>query len=697
MAGKRQHYVPRFLQRGFLHDPQEEAERTWLHRRGAQTRLVGIRDVGVSEYFYSKLRADGAATLDDLIMAIEGGLAGELSAFRATPVGEPIDSGAAAQLTTHLMLRTAHVRSVFAQGAAQVLDGAASLFTDPTAVREHLGVDKLGGPTAFDNALDEAMQKLPLEALSFPRPLARRIVSFMARENFDALYDEHGPMIARVIAQVSKEIPVWIRDAHNRALETTKGGRWEEDLAELSWCIHATVGAVLPDCVVLAREAGHDFTPFLLSEREKIELVILPFAHDRLLVGSRNLNVPIAVEALNAASAACSDSFFISRCAADGAGLSPLIGQRSAIVIETSVSDALSPFQRTRRVGANRNPVEARVTEIETVSSFSFSLSCLGFADADKVAQLGEIVNAIVQEMSRGMPLSTLDGITFAVDYPAAVEGVDRGDPALSAAQSRPREYGRAVAKQVSVVRNGASKTHIVLDSVIADGLVSDDQGDRARAVHIIVTMLAGLAHATRYESQLKDATAVPPDEVVRFLYQSASAAPGSYFAARESAFADPNAGERYATLVRDSLASARQTIDKARLAYRNSSDMDALLGVALPQISFVLTHAAEWLGHRDGLPDQDEFPGASLPVDLKAYELHHWLELFGRDLRNLFDAAGQFTSARIFALGRHVERLLWTVQICPWPMEDGSPYVTVPFGNDAALLEAAQGSQSVD
>ena len=64
MAGKRQHYVPQFLQRGFLHDPLEEAERTWLHRRGAKPRLVGIRDAGVGEYFYSKLGAVGVASLD---------------------------------------------------------------------------------------------------------------------------------------------------------------------------------------------------------------------------------------------------------------------------------------------------------------------------------------------------------------------------------------------------------------------------------------------------------------------------------------------------------------------------------------------------------------------------------------------------------------------------------------------------------
>ena len=53
MAGKRQHYVPRLLQRGFLHDPSEKAERTWLHRRGVDAELVGIRDIGTEDWFYS--------------------------------------------------------------------------------------------------------------------------------------------------------------------------------------------------------------------------------------------------------------------------------------------------------------------------------------------------------------------------------------------------------------------------------------------------------------------------------------------------------------------------------------------------------------------------------------------------------------------------------------------------------------------
>ncbi|MFO3796916.1 MAG: hypothetical protein ACK8QZ_06475, partial [Anaerolineales bacterium] len=145
MAGKRQHYVPRFLQRGFLDDPNHKAERTWFHRRNSQAQLVGITAVGVGEYFYSKLRSDGEKTLDDMITEIELKLLPDFLALKRLPVNQPIDSQVAARLTTHLMLRTAHLRSVFEQGASKVFDAAIPLFTDPEVVRNQLDLDKIGG------------------------------------------------------------------------------------------------------------------------------------------------------------------------------------------------------------------------------------------------------------------------------------------------------------------------------------------------------------------------------------------------------------------------------------------------------------------------------------------------------------------------------------------------------------------------
>jgi len=381
---------------------------------------------------------------------------------------------------------------------------------------------------------------------------------------------------------------------------------------------------------------------------------------------------------LNIACAACSSSFFISRGPQEDSDFSELIGQRSAVVIQATVRDALVDLRTSGEVIEQGKTEKVCHVDTGTAEPFSFSLTCVDFGDARGVSKLGEILQVIVLETSRSMPLSTLDGITFASDYSTAVANLDRGDAALSAAQSVPRTYGVAVAKAIDVKRDGALKTHLVMAASIADLLLSQREEDQSMAVHMVVSMLSCSAHVVLFESQLGKPSTVALDRVNEFLYQAAAPAPLRYFSAKHSAFADPHAGERYAALVRDSLDAARIAIGQAKLAYAADADMDALLRVALPQISFVLCHVAEWLGHRDGLPNQDEFPGVSLIVDLQARDLIRWVELLGRDLRVLYDGEGQFTHANLVAFAGHVERLLWTVQLFPWPTDDGLVFVNV-------------------
>lgn len=688
MAGKRQHYIPRFLQRGFLAAPLQDAERTWLHMRSTEAKLVGIRDVGVRENFYSKLAADGATTLDDLITASESGLDVDLTAIKRAPVGTNIDPEVAARLATHLTLRTAHVRSIFKEGAMQILEQVAGLGSDIGRLRDYLGVDEpdpAGTPAKF---VDEVMKALQLRSLTLPFPLMQRVVAFSIRERFDVFSEQYKPMISQAFAEMRKGIPSAVRDGHNKALVTADQSRWEKELATLSWQTHSISGAVLPDCIVLAREVGGAFTPLLLSEWERVDLVVLPIAHDRLLVGSAITNADIAIASINEASASCSDSFYISHQASDEAGLSSLIGQRCAQAIGASVDEAISALRHIKVARTGRPPPERRIVEIESLGLFTFSLTCLDFADAETAARLGDVLKVIVQEVGRDMPLSRMDGITFAADYASALDRLDRGDPALGIDRSQSRGYGRAVAKCVRVVRGGESKQHIVFDAIIAQDLLTCDTDGLASAIHIVVSMLANVAHSVLYETKLEEIPMAPVDSVVRLLHHSVSTAPGMYFAARESAFSDPKAGAHYADLTRDSLTAAIKVIRTARLTYRLSNDLDGLLEAALPQISFVLSHVAQWLGHRDGLPSQDAFPGSSLPDDMKVLDLDLWLELFGRDLRCLYDIDGQFTSANIFALDSHVERLLWMVQIFPWPTQDGALYVSVPMGNDERFLD---------
>lgn len=676
MAGKRQHYIPRFLQRGFLAERTDDAERTWLHRRGSRARLVGIRDVGVGEFFYSKLSVIGNETLDDLITSIEGDIHVDLQRIQQASRGNVVDPKVSARITAHLTLRTAHVRSIFQQGTAQVLDQVSAVVADSDQLRELMELDSVSMGCALA-AIEEELNSSPLGQL-LPRTLARRAMAFYIRESFNEIHTSQMPMISEFVAKLVKALPTVVRDGHNKALLTAKTTQWEANLAQLSWRTYSVVGAILPDCIALAQSGADSLIPLTLREHQIPDTIILPIAHDLLLVGSRGEPIELEIGEINAASAACSDSFFIARSSCDSADLSNLIGQGSSIAIKKAIAEAMSAIRLRDSLHPSGETAMAPLAPAKQSSNFNFSLTCSGFSDNETATKLGVVIQAVTQEMSRDLPLSQLDGITFAADYAVALEDLDRGDPTLQADKTRPLTYGQAIAKCVHVMRNGNRKEHLVLDACIAQGLLDANDETRAWALYVIVSMLANVAHSALYEQRLPAIPEVPPDIISTRLRIASSTCPGKYFAARTSAFADINAGERFATLCLDSLLSAQLEIRSARQVYLADQGMDQLLDVALLHVSFFLGHAAEWLGHRDGLPAQESFPGSLLPERLKLQGLCDWLDLFGRDLRRLYDADEHFITENIFALSRHVERLLWTMGMFPWPTADGGLYVTL-------------------
>lgn len=692
MAGRRQHYIPRFLQRGFLAACLDGKERTWLHRRGAAPKLVGISDVGVSEYFYSRPSNDGVRTLDDRITEIESSILVDLENLKTAKVGIEVDSRVAARLVAHLTFRTAHVRSTFTQGAMLALNHVAAHVSDNENMRKELGVDGVPPGKERLSVVDMALSAMPDAVAALPSELSRRLVSFYVRERFDELYERDKPQLVQALSMLGQGLSKSIEDSHRKVLNQLDLSAREEALAAFSWKTQAVSGALLPDCIALVRESGEAYTPYLLGNWDCVDCVVLPISHDRLLIGSKTDVGEIPISVVNEASANCSDNFFISRHPEHGASLGSLIGQRCIQVIAAQVNNAVSGLNSAAEETEKTSTASEGLNGFRSPKEFSFTLTCVGFGDEDGAATaLGHIMKTIVVEVGRDMPLSGLDGVTFAVDYRAALDQLDRGCTGLGIGESQSRDYGYAVAKCVQVVREGTVKDHIVLDASIAHGLLQEQSEGRDIAIHLMVNMLSHVAHSTLFEVRFQGKSAVPSDDTSRLLHRCVAALPGMYYAARQSAFAMPIAGERFAALTLDSYNSAREAIRSARLAYRLNNDLDGLLELALPRISFVLEHAAQWLGHRDGLPSQDEFPGMSLTESLRSFDLDHWLELLGRDLRLMYSTEDQFTAENIFALGRHAERLLWTVQIFPWPLPEGGTYVTIPMGNDEQELEALQ------
>lgn len=300
------------------------------------------------------------------------------------------------------------------------------------------------------------------------------------------------------------------------------------------------------------------------------------------------------------------------------------------------------------------------------------------------------LVQAAVYELSLQMPLEALDGITFALDYSGTVARFDRGDDALPPDPSQDRDYGTAVAKCLTVIRDGQRKHHLVFGTQVALMLASPDETEIRDGLHILASQLGHVVHDVAYQWPFEARHERYPDATTALLYPASATLPGQYFTARAAAYAAPSAGARYAELFRDAMASARQAIDTARLRYRVDGNLDALIAIALRAVNHAMGHTAQWLGHREGLGGESE-DGGLMSETVASLELRQWLTLLGDDLRQLYDLGEDFPTARVFALTRHVERVFWTFQMFPWLTEDGHSYVTVPMGNDAAILDAVE------
>lgn len=689
MSGKRQHYIPQLLQRGFLATVSDDAERTWLHRRNAEPRLVSIRDIGVEEYFYSRPTSDGSPTLDQFITGLESGfLSEEVQGMRRLRAGDAVDAHLAAKVVVHLVTRTNQVRAILTQAMETLSNTAALHFADAETFRDLLGFDHPMPSPLLSETLRQTLDALPLHQHGIPRQLAERILMFMAREQLPELVARNAKSLRPAFGDYIKRMSSQVRDSHNASLELPDArNRSVQRLSEFDWRIEVTEVAILSDGVALAVEDGSGYVPYTLARHAAVNALVMPLTTDRLLVGRRDLTVDVDLERYNEAAAACSGSFFVCAGPRERA-LRESIGTRSYEAIRTLSDQAIQRFRAQTLPEEHEAQMVGASEEIEAgPSSFALNMTFIGVESEAVAYQIGSVTKATIQEMARHLPLYNLDGLTFAANFVEALAKLDRGCVSLSPTKPTSLDHAKGVAMAVEVVRESKPKKHIVVDLGFAADLISGDSTAQQTVLGVLVKMLASVAHATLYKGSLGNA-ALPPDAVSRLIHSAASSAPELYFTARESAFVAPDMGQIYAQLVVDGFAHARDVVTKERLRYRVTYDLDGLLRVSLTCVKAILEQAANWLGHRDGVPEGAKFKGDDLPDRPGLQDLKAWLELFGRDLRAIYGSSSrQLDHRRLYALDSHVERLLWMFQILPWTTDDGAAFVSVPYGDDIRRL----------
>jgi len=305
MAGKRQHFMPQFLQQGFASRVRNDETYTWVFRKGALPFEANITKVGVESEFYNE---DEDTEADDLITKDEAiKFAGLVRAIRD---GEPssLSDPRLPQLIAHLEIRTRHLRQNF----IRMSDIAGSwlfnsMSSDGDTFADSLKRYCLEDPSWLRRSFSERPE-LPRELREYITEHYESLIS----ETIDQLRPELPNRAAELKLILLDEMRQWIKSKHLEALKQPialeQRVQYYKNLAYT--ILQTNEPLILGDSIVLFQVDGpRPYRPFF-DGIDALNAVYLPLTPERVLIGARPSFVPVTTD-LQKAIARCSLELFI--------------------------------------------------------------------------------------------------------------------------------------------------------------------------------------------------------------------------------------------------------------------------------------------------------------------------------------------------------------------------------------------------
>ena len=162
MSGKRQHFIPRFLQRGFVSHTVGDEAFTWVYRKEGHPFNTNIKNVGVESAFYTQ---ENDAVADDLITEAEGPLSNLVEKLLSSPPGA-ISDPYLPSLIAHLEVRTRHLRQCYLQSAEYIMSQFVDFIADGDSFVESFTRKLRNDPSKIQEMLSEELAKKGLPPIT---------------------------------------------------------------------------------------------------------------------------------------------------------------------------------------------------------------------------------------------------------------------------------------------------------------------------------------------------------------------------------------------------------------------------------------------------------------------------------------------------------------------------------------------------
>lgn len=307
MSGKRQHFIPRFLQEGFASHKVGDAVSTWVYRKDRPVFNTNIINVGVEGLFYTQ---EQDTLVDDLITKAEGPLSALIEELRHCNPSN-ISDPRVPELIAHLEFRTRHVRQIFMQTGGYFVSRFTNFMADHDFFIRYLERKLQKDPSLIRDSFSEEFIKRGLPQ-SMVEPMMEITVPLVP-----LLMAQLKPKLPMMAAEFRKVLPRKLSEAaksgHIKALKQTSPPevriqRYKELTYDLLPVENHSL--ILGDSAVLFHVEGPKPYKVLLEKDDVLKAVFLPLRPHTLLVGSCDGRFPL-ISDLRKALARCSLEYFI--------------------------------------------------------------------------------------------------------------------------------------------------------------------------------------------------------------------------------------------------------------------------------------------------------------------------------------------------------------------------------------------------
>lgn len=342
MAGKRQHFLPRLLLKGFASKTVGDETYSFQFRKDSETLELNIKNVGLEGYFFQH---GDDSSLDDTYTELEttkfDPLVASMRASGVVPMGS---DESIAELITNLTVRTRNVR-LGLHGAMERLEKVCRENLDTPERILHWAEHTVR--TNPDALIEKVAEAYPAVREHKDNPAMRQVVVEHLIPLLRAELQGHANKMATQLLealqqQIDKER---IKGHHLESLtKTPMPPKRVEQLRGFCWRLVSVPSstAVLGDVGPVRRLERDRAFQSLLSHEDEPQAVFLPLSPSQILVGEHQelRQRSFSVEDLNQGMARCSVEFFVScRSTRKESRYAQVIGENAQLLTDEQVRD----------------------------------------------------------------------------------------------------------------------------------------------------------------------------------------------------------------------------------------------------------------------------------------------------------------------------------------------------------------------